>query len=361
MLRLLFVIFVAAPALKLDLESWDHAKRDDGVCFNALFGLDFEHHRTLDWIAYHSLMGVNCFTLHLDACRSNLTNPDQHKVYKALKTLPSVKIVETAVGCKGRVRREPIEDFVAQAHVKYHSNIDVDEFLVLDADPQNGTGNYTGMLVPPNLISFLNNVSSDALGVYLHRWFYGTNGYAQPPPTDKPEFFYLRERWGYADRAKPLNKWGKFITNLQNLPAGHHVPNGVHIWERPNFKASGQDERDLRDLFKIARKRNSAMVLPDGQRFCPNFANTGLGECLPEAPQPLFINHYYSGSFQHCIDKVSHGVWSRRSADECNKFHKGTPQYEEFKKQYGMIDDPIMVKYAAATRQKCAELFPNMC
>jgi hypothetical protein len=51
------------------------------ICIAALFGLDHEKKRILDWIAYHNLIGVDCFVLFHDRRRSNVGEEEERAVY----------------------------------------------------------------------------------------------------------------------------------------------------------------------------------------------------------------------------------------------------------------------------------------
>jgi hypothetical protein len=302
-------------------------------------------------------MGVNCFMLHLDLCHSDLTDPGQYSVYSALKTwLRNKTYVNFAevLGCDHYVRN-PNKEFLSKVKAKYLAQIDMDEFLVLDEPslgPWNGTGDYVGIAVPPNLNAFLDNVLSNGPVVYLHRWNFGTNGYIQLPSVlEKPEFFFLRERWGNATHASPQSNNGKYIINLElyKLDDSEDGIAHVHVPDSPNI------------------------LLPDGRQMCPNY-NLSTSElsnredpselqktlCKPEyeIKQPLFINHYVTGSFEQCIDKYRHAFSIRgRSEEECRDYHPGTEEYRKMKAENGMINDPVMVQYATATRMKRAELF----
>eukprot|EP00747_Dinoflagellata_sp_TGD_P164999 gnl/TRDRNA2_/TRDRNA2_185732_c0_seq1.p1 gnl/TRDRNA2_/TRDRNA2_185732_c0~~gnl/TRDRNA2_/TRDRNA2_185732_c0_seq1.p1 ORF type:complete len:456 (+),score=40.75 gnl/TRDRNA2_/TRDRNA2_185732_c0_seq1:67-1434(+) len=351
----------------------------DVICLNAQIALNFENRRVLDWIAYHSLMGISCFIIHIDHCHSNIEQEDQSKTYLALKSLasnltslcsPCVKLKLLDIDEQHcTYSRAPALDFVSEVGALYHMNIDVDEFLVLDDIPRNGSGKYTGAAVPPNLAAFLAKVASDNLGVYVYRWDYGTSGYTDPPSiSDMPEFVWLCERWGMLQRSTPRLPDGKYILNLAHASApaqSVHTPPGYLPRWCPSSSTSlnMSDFQSCEDVYPLLESRGTdnqsrVMVLPDGQPFCPSHI---LSQCeSPKSLQPLFLNHYMTGSLQECYNKAKEAFSIRgRNESECKEYHPGTEEYVALKREHGMVEDPIMVKFGTATRIRRAELFPT--
>ena len=61
--------------------------RQRQLCIMCPVALDFEHHRLLDWIAYHHLLGADCFVFLLDAGMMGLAEEVQ-RLRRAGSTSP---------------------------------------------------------------------------------------------------------------------------------------------------------------------------------------------------------------------------------------------------------------------------------
>mmetsp|Transcript_57743 Transcript_57743/g.161010 ORF Transcript_57743/g.161010 Transcript_57743/m.161010 type:complete len:751 (+) Transcript_57743:65-2317(+) len=349
------------------------------ICITCLYALDFEKRRSLDWMAYHNLLGVDCFVLFLDRRRSNMDDPDVKRVHHHLLASPMVTLLDAETD-DSRIPSSPVMDSLSTLlGIRYLMTIDGDEFAVLDEDsakaspeslapssakdfdsqfvgslmgalPSSDVASLPAMQSPPDLRSYLEKTVSQtgALGVYMHRWDYGTSGYVHPPSLlGMPEFAVLSERRGDTKRKGVIDRHGKVILNL---PTGVKFI-GVHTWTVP--RSGGQ------------------MLLPNGTAFkckpeciCGSLCH-GTGDmspkcdaiCKPSTPQKLFINHYVTGSLEECFDRKKRSVWDRRSYDECRRMHPGTTAYKLLQLEGGFVKDDVMAKYAAAVRVRRVELF----
>lgn len=304
------------------------------VCINTVFALDFEKRRILDWIAYHSLMGIDCFYLFHDTQRSDMSDPDIADVYNQLMNSPNVTVF-TALSLRDRGRLANTEHWFKYFPARYLLIIDVDEFVVIDSNQIGSANNST----PPSLFRFLEGMDvagRGAAGVYLNRWDYGTSGHIQPPPVNnKPEFAFLTERWGAMDRKKPQKALGKFILNMQ---AGFPKYLSVHRW---NPKGGG------------------SMLFPNGTAMCLQACGHNAHDpMLPVSHQPISLNHYATGSLSECKARATRSQFNREDRrDECLQLHPGSTEYALISEFDKVVQDPVMVKYAHATRERRAVLF----
>jgi hypothetical protein len=355
------------------------------ICVTCLYALDFEKRRALDWIAYHNLMGVNCFLLFLDRDRSNMDDPDVKKVYQHLLASPMITLVDAGNDDDRIPKKKDMQDLATLLGIRYLMTLDGDEFAVLEEgvpsekitqepladskgismlgrsgflrsigaqsrdEPQNVRS--SNMVSPPNLRTYLEEEVNmrGALGVYMHRWDYGTSGFVHAPSLiASPEFAVLSERIGNQDRSNPGDRHGKVILNLAS---GTEFV-GVHTWTVPD--------------------EGGVMLLPNASSFncrpeciCGELCHGTHGvndadcdeECRPRTPQKLFINHYVTGSLEECFDRKKKSVWGRRSYYECNKMHPGTTEYKAQELSSGFVRDDIIAKYAPAVRVRRVELF----
>jgi len=305
------------------------------ICLNTIFALNFEKRRILDWIAYHSLMGVDCFLLFHDNERSDVSDPEVRAVYDELVASPVVTMFQAkSLSDRGRIANtaEWFKFFPAT----YLLVIDVDEFVVIDTPL--GQARDT----PPNLFDALENDvrvgEKGAVGVYLNRWDYGTGGYTAPPSlVNVPEFGQILERWGAQDRVRPEKNLGKMILNLR---VGFPIFLSVHEW---NHRSGGP------------------MLFPNGTAMC-------LQECgyssktppLPTTRQRISLNHYATGSLAECVAKAQLSKFSREDRGaECARLHPGTKEHTQLAATDGVAVDKSIVRYADATRNRRADLFPG--
>lgn len=106
-------------------------------CISCPVGLDFEAMHILDWVAYHHLLGVDCFLLLIDMLRTNLSKPATLNAYNALRRASSlVGMIEVeasehhisgiAAGFLSALRLD-----LGVHAPRYFSYIDADEYLVV--------------------------------------------------------------------------------------------------------------------------------------------------------------------------------------------------------------------------------------
>jgi hypothetical protein len=297
------------------------------ICITTIFALDFEKHRILDWIAYHNLLGVDCFLLFHDHSRSDVSNPVVRDVYDKLSSSPLVTMIQATALSDRTMKPEVMRQWFTAFPAKYVAPIDVDEFIVLTLDDETGSD-------APDLYGFLQErfAENANLGIYMNRWDYGTSGFRYAPTIQKePEFVMLKERWGAAERVIPEKELGKMILNIDSGVAY----NDVHHWLAPE-------------------QPSGSMMFPNGTAMCPSDA---IQIVLPRTKQPLSLNHYATGSLTQCIEKAQASQFSRRDQDECERLHPGTAPYDELRATYGMVFDDVLVKYANLTTQRRDKLF----
>lgn len=319
------------------------------MCITTIFALDFEKRRILDWISYHNLMGVDCFLLFHDHERSDVSDMEVREVYDQMANSSLVTILQAQTLTDRTMKPEVMHQWFQYFGTRYLIPIDVDEFIVLDKSiASSSTAGVSGgrkvqhsveQVAPPDLFAFLEEdlmlTDLNAAGAYMHRWDYGTNGFKYPPSLAlSPEFVVLQERWGTASRASPEKALGKMILNL-----GSGVEyTDVHHWQ---FTEGG-----------------GAMLFPNGTEMCK--AGAVCEPETPRTPQPLSLNHYATGSLTECYGKASSSKFSRRGRDTCERMHPGTTSFSELEETQGIVVDPVLVKYADATRKHRQQLFPDL-
>jgi hypothetical protein len=350
----------------------DRLKESNTLCLNAQAALDFEHHRLLDWVAYHNLLGVECFFLQLDMCHSNLSNPQVLEVYNALHAmrLPLAHVIErNGEFICDFYERDPPANLVSRIRPKYLMNIDIDEFLVLDSGHCRGTQSEevseNTPAKPSNILEFLGNATAQQTvsHMYVHRFTYGTNGYVAQPSSKEslPEFSYLQERTGNCLRTD---------SHIPNLP--DKIPEAVIEGGKGKvLEIAPFTEQARHYIGHFIQKNLSEAIYPNGTHACESENalkhRVYYTECAPPLPstsQPLFINHYITGSLQDCLNKAHNAhsdrrrpgsTMSGRSEAECRFYHRGTSEYE-YGRQF-MVNDSVLAKYGAATRIRSAEIF----
>eukprot|EP00930_Biecheleria_cincta_P077504 TRINITY_DN647_c0_g1_i1.p1 TRINITY_DN647_c0_g1~~TRINITY_DN647_c0_g1_i1.p1 ORF type:complete len:358 (-),score=31.96 TRINITY_DN647_c0_g1_i1:26-955(-) len=306
-------------------------------------------------------------------CHSNLSSPEQLRVYNALHAmqLPLAHVIEHDDGiiCD-TYERDPPANLMSSIRPKYLMNIDLDEYLVLDSGPCVGTAEdaraHQSLAKPPSIIDFLENtVSQQGVGyMYAHRHTYGTSGYTKQPssPSTMPEFYFLDERVGNCLRTDPHISGPKdeIPETVRNGDAGKIIM----------IAPFGDDAYRYKGHF-IDFPNERSTIYPNGTRVCESLENSWNeldAQCaplLPSTPQPLFINHYVTGALEDCMKKArtahsdrrrpARGNMTGRSDGECRFYHPGTSEYEKGK-QF-MLTDAVLVKYGAATRTRAAEIF----
>lgn len=332
------------PALFANLS----VARGKQICVTCPVALRFEKRRVLDWVAYHELIGVDCFILFLDPDAYMENDPEQRLAYQALLGAPNVKLYMA----NGKERLDSMGHFElpyslmkglevmpSAVRPRFAAYIDVDEFLVLrDAPEHSIRGALTRMLN-----------SFHGRGLYLHRWHYGTNGYDSPPSLkDVPEFGLMTSRRGREALGKLILRLGVGAQldtmHLLKAPARLQLPDGSGFYAGPSFGAVVGGEKTPR-LKRLLMTR-----------------------------QPLSINHYSSGSLKECIHKSNHtglaglrGFYKGyRAPSTCFHDHirvveaPGQTQHtgqREGSPSNSFVADAALAKYAKATRDNYQRVF----
>jgi len=323
------------------IQNGGSSKDQRQICATALFALDFEKRRILDWIAYHNLMGVDCFLLFHDHELGDVSDLEARDVYDKLVQSPLVTLLQARKLSDRIIKPKMMQEWFSAFSAKYLMPIDVDEFIVLDDGHSSDLSDLQALgeaKSPPDLLRFLEDslmlTARGAAGVYLHRWDYGTSGFSFPPSvSEKPEFASLQERWGNSDRAHAEEPLGKMILNL----ASGAYYTDVHHWR----VKSGANV--------------PSMLWPNGTQMCD-------AACAPRSPtsrQALSLNHYATGSLSECFRKSSSSRLSKHDRPDCERLHPGTMAYASLASSAGLVEDPVLVKYGAATRKRRRELFPD--
>lgn len=282
----------------------------------------------LDRIAYHHLIGVDCFVFVLDQRRS--LSRASLELLMQLRRRPDLvallpfdtnqtaehRLMDASAGLLHylRIRRLPVE---------HYAYIDGDEYLV----PVDAASPSDAVVLPP-----LRHMLRGADALYLHRWDFGGAGYARLEPaqlSQQPLFAWLTSRDGEQRRAcvgKTAAIWGKM---LGRVDSGWR-PQTMHGW------AGGR------------------MALPNGRPYGPY--NTA-GTPDPCEAQPLTIFHFL-GTLADCSRKArlgapaSHGFVNQRREDRCRQRHA-----DETSGAVRVVQDRTLARYANATRTHALELF----
>lgn len=269
---------------------------DDRICMASAVAIDFETTRVLDWVAYHHLIGVDCFVLFYDRNHLSFNNSFSKGIFEELNRSDIVTMVNSTYAERLGDDEGPTIHQVAEmvGGLRYLAVIDVDEFIVTNKR----------VSLSDTLEELVG--SKNQLGLYLNRWSFGTNGYARNVPVkEMPEFYYLTERTGTAGRKRPDKDEPRTGKVILNLPSGVDLW-GVHSWHTP------EDRPDSR------------MLLPDGTELKPA---TGIHFINRYSRiQPIWINHYQTGSLNQCLLKARMGDHHRSRWADCKKLHPGAKE-----------------------------------
>jgi len=147
-----------------------------------MFALDFETFRILDWVAYHDLIGVDCFFLYMDKLNSDIhTNAAATETFAMLNRSSNIVIFDAEIPEPGsgrsinNINRLPNAWVTKKFECDHLVAIDVDEFVVLDgsSDPERLARNRLARIKKPyRLKPLLAKIVTDnsVAGVYLHRY-----------------------------------------------------------------------------------------------------------------------------------------------------------------------------------------------
>eukprot|EP00928_Gymnodinium_smaydae_P075503 TRINITY_DN5852_c0_g1_i1.p1 TRINITY_DN5852_c0_g1~~TRINITY_DN5852_c0_g1_i1.p1 ORF type:complete len:415 (+),score=11.18 TRINITY_DN5852_c0_g1_i1:66-1310(+) len=242
------------------------------VCIVTPTALDFDKYRILDWIAYHKLLGVDCFILILDPSKQDLSDRTVSSVRHELMRSSMVTVLE-AGPFDLSLRNHALVRFPADA--KYLVAMDVDEYLVPNRRglrPCNGSVDATLMI--PRL---LKEHCQGSFGLYVNRYNYGPNGWKRRPPYEKfPELTF------FDTRADHHHRNGKYIVDVEEV-LRHNL----------SFSKSGPMSAHWVDVPPNA----VSMKEPDDSI--------------------LSVNHYVSASVEECMLKASAGSHLRDRAHDC--------------------------------------------
>ena len=104
--------------------------RQRQLCIMCPVALDFEHHRLLDWIAYHHLLGADCFVFVLDAGMMGLAEEANREL---LHTLTQRRDLVAVVGPLHESRLLPtVYELMRQVRSAHSSS--VEHLLYMDVD-----------------------------------------------------------------------------------------------------------------------------------------------------------------------------------------------------------------------------------
>lgn len=118
----------AISALRLDSARFFQRQRQ--LCIMCPVALDFEHHRLLDWIAYHHLLGADCFVFLLDAGMMGLAEEANREL---LRTLTQRRDLVAVVGPMHESRLLPsMYELMRKVQSEHASG--VEHVLYMDVD-----------------------------------------------------------------------------------------------------------------------------------------------------------------------------------------------------------------------------------
>lgn len=127
------------------------ALRGKQLCIACPFALDFEAAHVQSWVAYHTLLGVDCFLLLLDMRTTDLSRQSTRRSYESLLRVPSIIALYHANFTEHAALHERLAEALA-AEVpsamrmvlgdrapRYSSYLDSDEYLVHEDAPTQPT------------------------------------------------------------------------------------------------------------------------------------------------------------------------------------------------------------------------------
>eukprot|EP00928_Gymnodinium_smaydae_P094362 TRINITY_DN7914_c0_g1_i1.p1 TRINITY_DN7914_c0_g1~~TRINITY_DN7914_c0_g1_i1.p1 ORF type:complete len:409 (+),score=41.01 TRINITY_DN7914_c0_g1_i1:56-1282(+) len=268
------------------------------VCIMTPTALDFDKYRILDWIAYHKLLGVDCFLLILDPGKQNMSDALVSSVRQKLLRSSLVTVLE--VPFEHTVRNHALVRFPADA--KYLVAMDVDEYLVPNRE------HFRPCSVSVNDANWIPRILAKhirgSFGLYVGRYNYGPNGWERRPPYEKsPEMNFFNKRVPWHTR-RP-----KYIVDVEhvlrfNMSFNRHGPMDFHtVYVPPEAVPMKEEDDDI-----------------------------------------LSINHYVSASVEECMLKASAGDHLRNRAHDCNDDHS-------------TVVDNVLVGWSDCTRIERDRLF----
>lgn len=321
----------------LDTSSlWEQLNATGRYCIHSATALDFDRHRILDWVAYHYLIGFDCFLLIFDIEKSNLTDAPTLAVYKALVASPLVTALNGTIfdrfgDSEGKgMTLQTVTEYLPRA--EYLGMIDVDEYYVTESRALSSAADVP--LHRSRFHKFLHGVlDGNAMGIHSYRWTFGTNGWVSPPAEDTPEFHYFTER------ARLPHPKGKVLLYVPAALNATGVVFRLHGWHR-------FDNTTKKTLMKL--------ILANGAEISDEA--TELERNSTEAETlPLSINHYVTGSLSECQYKLLKGSHHRDRSMDCELYHPGAQLY----KAEDMSRDFVLDRRSYITRVWRDSLFPQ--
>jgi len=310
-------------------------------CITCPIGFDLESDKIQDWIAYHNLLGADCFVLFVDTHR--ISTIEAKLAYRKVASIPNlVHLVNVTKEVK--LMKYPaslLECLRLNNHtkdVKYLAYMDVDEFITPEKHFFDGDEKQFS---PVSILSFLdrvigpgNNYKADAL--YFFRWDMKSNhtSLSAEELLKHPLFWYLDRSYANLNGGnrsliqEQMLKWGKMVGRIESpwkIRFSHHSAGGK-------------------------------TVTPDGKLFValPNTHDTH-GKLISGA-QPFSISHL-QGPLDRCEFKANHGAKkgifrNRKTASYCRR------GYESFMKKFPISKEDVALKrFADATRFHSANIF----
>jgi hypothetical protein len=359
---------------------------DKTLCMACPLALDFESSRVVDWVAYHSLIGVDCFVLLMDMSHARATK-SASAARADLNSLSASVLLRPYRN--GDLRRHLIDlphaiRVMGLPAPTYYAYIDVDEYIVLDAAAATAAGlkleGSGRKWLPAYLDAALAAGPSHTthLAVNLQRFSYGTSGLAQPVHDGRPEFAVLTRRQAAREQAdtrlqiyssvwmgKLIQRLGdkhgestRLLVNCGVEKCAIETDQKQYSWPRccrRDYEGRVLDLRNMHTYFDLPRGFD--VLLPNGTALPQpgeshevsakepkkqaTFGNISTKSAVPRirTVQPLSINHYASGTYEDCVRKASgtsfHG--HKRTEDECLRYNSTG---------FNSVGDAVLVAYA---------------
>ena len=347
----------------LEISSFFHLRRK--LCLVSPLALDFEHKHFLDRVAYHNLLGVDCFICLMDWHRSR-----SRSAVHALRQLARRPWLVALVSQENLTRPEhgQVEALAVRSllrrtkAVEMFGYLDWDEWLVLTPevfDTQRAGCHAVACQqagTPTSIVPFLRSVLSPqhADAVYVHGWPFGSAAYrclssVQLAAHPAPYWF---------DRRTLLPQGANRTVSLERACTGMLVPYGKMI-------GRVQSEWELANMHIWSRGR---VVLPDRRPLTTRWPNL----TDPCAVMPLSFNHY-GGTPASCMAKALHGwrTGNHRTVHECKqhlsftgatsetngRIKRGHQTFRDNAASASTLRDSSVSRYMEATRAHLIELY----
>lgn len=313
------------------------------LCIASPMAIRFEANHLLDHIAYHHLLGADCFIFLVDQARSFPAPGDllaklrRRPMLIALVSPGKQEIQNVAMDVLALLR-------VMELPVEFFSYLDGDELLAvspaLPRDFPSLTPTHHGS--PPSILPYLRHTLSGKNEViYLHEWTYGSNGYAKlgaEQLAQQPEVGWL------VQRSENFNPWYLPMHKQRDGSFTRTCVGSRRFWG----KMIGRVHSEWR-LQHMHAWKSGNVVLPDGREISHGGAQWPNAVPDPCAVQPLSFNHYL-GPLSTCFDKASSGIG--RDAGFLNQRlgHECRSKYFHDRGLNETVRDRIIARFAHAIR-----------